>query len=304
MLPNFLIIGAQKSATTFVHHCLSEHPSVFMPLEEIPFFEDPDYSQSNLESLEKLFEGASRQKTVGIKRPNYLHKPECPERIYKHVPSARLIAILRDPLERAISAYYHYARMGFAPIRHVNEGLLEILNNGPAKQYPRSAEIIEFGFYHKHLSRYLNYFDNKQMLIMLYDDIMKDSLDSLKKVFKFLEIDEEYVPQSLNSRPQSGVYSIPRLRLRTLRNPIVYTYSSDQMRLFPKEEIGLLGSTIAKVINRIDSRVLSRVFSNARPSLSRDLTEALSAIYKEDTSKLEELLGLSLAHWKVFYASD
>lgn len=305
MLPNFIIIGAQKCATTFVLYCLREHPDVFMLLSEgISFFEDPDYSQSDIESFERLFEKGYHKKAIGIKRPSYLHKPECPERIHRHIPSARLITILRDPVERAISAYYHNARMGFAPIKDVNKGLLEIINGTHAEKYPRAAEIIEFGFYHKHLSRYLDYFDREQMLIMLYDDIAKNSLDFLKEIFRFLGIDEEYIPQSLNSRPQAGVYSIPRVRLLTLRNPIVYTYSSDRMRLILKEEIGLLGSMIVKVINLIDSKVLCRVFPNAKPSLSQDLAEALSTIYEEDTSKLEELLGLSLAHWKVFHPAD
>lgn len=152
MLPNFLLIGAQKSATTFVHRCLCEHPNVFMPSGEIPFFKDPDYSQSDIESFERLFEKGYHKKAIGIKRPDYLHKPECPERIHRHIPSARLIAILRDPVDRAISAYYHNAKMGFAPLKHVNTGLLEVINGRHAEKYPRAAEIVEFGFYHKHLT--------------------------------------------------------------------------------------------------------------------------------------------------------
>lgn len=105
MLPNFLIIGAQKSATTFLLRCLREHPDVFVPSGEIPFFEDPDYSQGDIESFARLFARGCHKKAVGLKRPNYLHKPECPERIHRHIPSARLIVILRDPIERAISAY-------------------------------------------------------------------------------------------------------------------------------------------------------------------------------------------------------
>lgn len=302
MLPNFLIIGAEKSATTFVHRCLSEHPDVFILPGEIPFFEEPDYSQSDIVSFERLFEKGRHKKAVGIRRTSYLHKPECPERIHRHIPSVRLIAILRDPVERAVSAYYHNARMGFAPIRPVNKGLLEIINGKHLEKYPRVVEIIEFGFYHKHLSRYLDYYSREQMLIMLYDDIKKRPLASLKEVFRFLGIDEEYISRSLDSRPMTGVYSIPRLRLLTLQNPILYTYSSDRMRLFVREDIGWLQRMIVRAIDLTDSRVLSRIFGNTKPNLSRDLLGALSAIYREDTSKLQELLGRNLAHWKVFHA--
>ena len=303
MLPNFLIIGAQKSATTFVHHCLMEHHDVFMPSGETPFFEDPDYLQSDLQSFERLFERCSDKRAIGIKRPSYLHKPECPQRIYRHIPSARLIAILRDPVERAISAYYHNASAGFAPITHVNKGLLEIIDGKHAKKYPRAAEIIEFGFYHRHLSRYLQYFDREQMLVMLYDDIKNSPLDSLKKVFGFLRIDEEYVPPSWNSREKVGVYSIPRVSLHALRSRITCDYSGDRMRLSLKGEIGQLTSIISIMVGVID-RLLSRMLSSTMPSPNRDLAAALSAVYQEDTSKLEELLGRSLAHWKVFHAKD
>lgn len=193
--------------------------------------------------------------------------------------------------------------MGFAPVKHVNEGLLEIIDGRHTKEYPRSAEIVEFGFYYKDVSRYLDYFDREQMLIILYDDIKTNSLESLKKVFSFLGIDEEYIPRSLNTRPQASVYSIPRLKLLTLRNPIIHAYSSDGMRLDYKQDLRLLRFMIAGAIVFIDRIFLSRVFGNTKPNLSRDLRRALSAIYEEDTSKLQGLLGLKLAHWKVFNAT-
>jgi hypothetical protein len=75
MLPNFFIIGAQKSGTSFVQRCVNEHPEVFMPLEEIPFFEDPWYSDNDVETFEKLFEEGKSRKAIGLKRPNCLGKP-------------------------------------------------------------------------------------------------------------------------------------------------------------------------------------------------------------------------------------
>jgi len=140
----------------------------------------------------------------------------------------------------------------------------------------------------------------EHMLITLHDDIEKNPLEFIRQAFGFLGIDEEYVPQSLYSRPWAGLYSVPRLRLLTLRNRFVYTYSSDRMRLFHREKSSWSGSKIVTAINRIDSIILSRVFGNNKPSLSPDLTRVLSGIYREDASRLEEMLGRSLADWKVF----
>lgn len=303
MLPNFLVIGAQKSGTTFVQRCLNEHPDAFIPLEEIPFFEDPWYSSNNVDTFKSLFQEGKNKKAIGLKRPNYLAKAECAERIHKHLPSAKLITILRDPVDRAISAYYHYAKFGFAPIKHVNRGLLEIMKGRHAGKYPRAREIIEFGFYYKWLERYLGYFERKQILIMLYDEIVKNCHHSIKKICQFLEIDSEYAPRSLNSRPQAGVYSILRLKLLALRNPIVYSYSADRTRLTPRDEIGPHGAMLVRIINLVDRKVVWSL-DNSRPPLNRDAAKALSDVYRGDTSKLEGLLNSSLAHWKVFRRFD
>ena len=82
MLPNFIVVGAQKSASTFVQVCLAEHPDIFMPSTEIPFFVSPDYEQKSINNLKHFFIGRT-EKMLGIKRPDYIGKPEVPERIRK-----------------------------------------------------------------------------------------------------------------------------------------------------------------------------------------------------------------------------
>lgn len=300
MLPNFIIIGAQKSASTLLHHCLSEHPDVFIPAKELAFFQNPDYLNNSLEKFEQLFEPGYGKKALGMRRAEYLYRPECPSRILQHIPSAKLIVILRDPVERAISAYYHYARSGFGPIKHVNEGLWEVINGRYVEQYPRAAEIIEYGFYHKHLSRYLDYFDRSQILVVLYDDLIKNPDKLLLQTLKFLGISEIHPFNFLASRPQAGVYSLFRLRLLTLRNPFLYTYSSNRERRFLKEKINPLASLFVKSISLVDNKILSRVVGNTKPVLSQELRTMLASTYCSDTAKLEKLFDFDLRHWQVF----
>ena len=85
---------------------ISQHPEIWMPRGETPYFEDPDYHQSTPDEFLSQFPHESG-KLIGIKRPNYIGKPEAPERIETDLPDARLIAVLRDPADRAISAYFH-----------------------------------------------------------------------------------------------------------------------------------------------------------------------------------------------------
>ena len=234
MLPNFLILGAQKSASTFIQDCLSEHPEVFMPENETPFFESPDYENGELIELESLFDGRG-ERLLGIKRPAYLAKPEVPERIAQHIPDAKLVAILRNPLERSISAYYHNMRYGFIPPRNIEAGLRDIITGKYEFDYPRSGEIIEFGRYHKHLQRYTKHFGKEQILILFHEDILNDKLGEVRKTYRFLGVDESFVPKALNSRPQAVLYSLTRLRLLALRNRFTYSYSKTRTRVYLKK---------------------------------------------------------------------
>ncbi len=296
MLPNFLIIGAQRSATTFVHKCLEDHPNIFMPPKEKAFFENPYYFQKDFNEFEKLFENLS-QKAIGIKRPNYLGKIECPERIYQYIPNAKLIVILRNPVERAISAYFHQMKSGFIPIKPVEKGLLDVINRKYDKLYPRSKEIIEFGFYHKHLMRYLHYFKKDQLLAILYSDLRADPLKSIQYIYRFLKVDDNYIPKTLKSKQNPGVYSLTRLRLLNIRHRFISIYNEDKTARYGKKQKTILDRLIDRIILTIDRKLLSRICKNSRSKLSAKLARSLFEIYEEDITGLESFLGRKLTHW-------
>ena len=124
---DFMIIGAQKSCSSYVHFCLLDHPEVYIPEEEIPYFENPDYENKDLTKIK--LDSCKEYKMIGIKRLNYLGEDEVPKRIFKNNPKIKLIAILRNPIERAISAYFHNIKYGFIPVINLEKGLLKILNS-------------------------------------------------------------------------------------------------------------------------------------------------------------------------------
>jgi hypothetical protein len=296
-LPNFLIIGAQKSASTFIHVCLAEHPEVFMPIKEITYFEDPDFREIKREEFERLFADVNGEKAIGIKRPNYLAKPEVPGRIKEMIPEAKLIAVLRNPVQRAVSAYFHYVNNGFIPPAPLEKSMTRLLDGEYKQSYPKSEEILEYGLYHKHLERYLSFFDRERILILFQDEIAKENLAQLRKAYQFLGIDDAYVPRQLNDRPQAVVYSIPRLKVLRLRNERLYDYNSDRTRLYIREQ-SRLDKAVCRTIDRLDRHLLSRVFGNEKPALGEELRRKLHAFYAEDVGRLEELLGVNLERWK------
>ena len=299
MKPNFFIIGAQKSASTLVQACLAEHPQVFLVPGEIPFFENPDYVQGNLSSFESLFNNVSTEKAVGIKRPNYYAKPEVPERLYNYCPDAKLILVLRNPVERAISAYFHHIKSGLMPVEDLEQGMSKIINGEYQKTYKIAQEIIDFGFYHKHLLGYLNYFDRSQIHISFFEDFRQNSLEAITNIFKFLEIEQDCVPESLNRLAKEGVYSLPRLKFLNLRNQLLYTYNEDKTRLFVKNQ-NVVERVIAQLIAQFDSMVMSKIWTSDKPKLNSNLNKSLVEIYQNDIDGLSRLIGRDLENWKQF----
>jgi hypothetical protein len=297
MKPNLFIIGAHKAASTFVAVCLGEHPDVYIVPEDVPFFEDPDYSTGDIAGFERLFSAATSEKVIGVKRPSYYARPEVPERIYRQYPDSKLLLILRNPIERAISAYFHQIRSGYLPIENIEEGMRKIIDGEYREIYKRSGEIIEFGFYHKHLMHYRTYFSQEQIHIILFDDIKKDSLGALKDICRFLEISSDFSPESLNTRPQEVIYSIPRLRFLILRNRFLYVYNEDMTRSSLKRQTSV-DKALFHLISQVDNVIMKRVFNNDKPKLSTSLKNRLVDIYREDIDSLSGYLERDLEVWK------
>lgn len=296
--PDFIIIGAQKSASTFVQDCLAEHPDVFMLPGEVPILEDPDYKNSPIVNLLARFNGI-KEKMGGFKRPNYLGKPEVPPRVRKHFPDAKLIAILRDPVARAVSAFYHNINYGFLPLEEIEVLLKKIFEGKEIEGYSRSKELVEFGLYCKYLSLYKEYIEEGKLLILIHDDIKENKQREIKRVYEFLGLDTNFIPSSLNSRPQAAVYNFKRLKFLQKKNQLIYNYQHGNSRLEKKD--GFFYKLIRYLFVTFDQAVLSKIWSNKRDELSDDLKLLLYRTYKSDIECLEDKFGLKLDKWKKKY---
>lgn len=298
MLPEFLIIGAQKSGTTFIHRCLEDHPDIYMPHKEIPFFENPDYLRNDISELENLFENISSESVIGIKRPNYLGKKEVAKRIYKHMPNAKLILCLRNPLERTISSYFHQMAHGFIPVEPINYGLKKILNGDYKERFPRSREIIEFSLYYKHLKNYLKYFNRSQIKIIFFEEMKEKNLETIQSIYKYIGVNSNFIPKKYNSKQNVNVYSYKRLKVRTLVNNLMYDYNKNNTRQYKKKDISLRNKLIIAFIILFDTKLLKYLFNNKKPKLDKVIKEDLYNTYKQDIKKLEKLLSVNLENWK------
>lgn len=290
---DFVILGAQKSASTFVHHCLLEHPQIDIPSEESRTFEDPFYSSGALAELDRLFGPRSVEVRRGIKRPDYLADPAVPERLARAAPDLRLLAVLRDPVPRAVSAYFHYVRLGFLPVQPLDRGFEQILDGTLERTYPRAADVLRYGLYGEHLTRYLEHFGRDQLLVLMQRDLRTQPAEEIASVLRFLEVRDDLAAELVSATPpaNSGSYDQRRVRLQRSRNRFLFDYTPDRYRRTPKPKVSRGGFLLAGGATVLDQQVLARFDRAPAPKLSPALEQRLRDLYAADAEVLQSLLG-------------
>jgi hypothetical protein len=296
--PHFVIIGAAKSASTWLHLALRQHPAVYMPRNETAFFEDPYYDETKLASLFDDLRAAPPGVVVGIKCPNYLCKPECPPRLAKHLPNSRLIAILRNPVDRAVSQYYHQIRSGRFPMLAADAAFSRYMAGDFNPSYARQV-VLDFGLYAQAIANYLRVFPRDQLLILTDLDMRGGSPEVFARACRFLGINDTFLPVSISVPRNQGVYSIPFLSfIRSVnRYGVVFDESTGVERMRP----GLIGWS-ARRLGLLASRAsaATRLFLRRQePAVSHKTRAALLKFYLPDIVKLEETLKIDLSDWKV-----
>ena len=303
-MPNFLIVGAQKAGTTALYQYLKQHPEVYMsPVKEPHFFafegRDLDFrGPRDWEVLghmvvgdegdyRELFVGASGEKARGEASAMYLYMEEAVGGILRHAPDAKLVAVLRNPADRAYSSFLHMMRDGREPIPDFGRVLAaeedRIRENwSPIWHYRR------MGFYHEQISRYRDAFGPDGMRVYLYEDLEKNPEGILRDIHEFTGVDPSFVPDVSVRYNVSGVPKSKRLhalhRFLLRPNPVKAALKP----LFPKK---LRRRMVEGSLNTLRNRNL------AKPPFPEEVRRDLVEGYGEDISKLEALLGRDLSGW-------
>ncbi len=197
-LPDFLIIGAQKCGTTWLAAMLRQHPDVYMPDQEIHFFDKAGNYEKGMDWYISHFEGAEDRRRVGEKTPDYFwadgrggegHMPDVHRHIHGHLPDVKLIVTLKNPVDRAVSAVKHLIRTGRISPLHRMDDLL----TGEKSALLDSFGVFEVGRFFTLLSSYLKLFRRDQILVLFFEeDIVQRPNEGLKKVCAFLDIDDAF----------------------------------------------------------------------------------------------------------------
>lgn len=293
---NFAIIGAQKSASTFLQQRLAQHPDIAMLPDESRHFEDPEYGRGAMAALAADFADAP-QRCHGVKRPDYLAKPEVPARVAEHAPSAKLMLVLREPVSRALSAYFHLAGFGFLPVCDPDTALSAILSGQMQQNHPKAQEVLDYGCYASHLRRWRELFAPEQFLVLRHDEVARDPATCLRRSLSFLGVDDTVDPAGVGSKVYPGVYWAPRVRLRHARSRLYFDYDPTHRKIYRKRLRPANWAAVA-ALTAVDKLVLSRLDRATRPTLSESVRQQLADYYAADMADLESLLDWDLRSWR------
>lgn len=204
-LPDFLIIGTQKGGTTFLYHLLRQHPYVEPAArKEIHFFDSRRFKRG-IDWYRSHFPGQhwekGRKVITGEASPYYLYHPLAPQRAAKSVPQAKLVTMLRNPVDRAFSDYQHRVRqeaevLSFERAIEAEEERLQgerekILANASYRgRNHRRHSYLARGVYVDQLREWHGFFDRDRMLVLKSEDFFKRTADSVKLVIDFLGLPE------------------------------------------------------------------------------------------------------------------
>ena len=247
MLPNFLIIGAARSGTSTLYSLLQEHSDIYLPKNKRPephyFFKAAEYERGLEYYQKRYFSAWDGERAIGETSTSYIFGPDTPARIACDLPGVRLIAMLRNPIERAYSNYWHTVASGLESldfqqaINRESERTAALAGTDYAEVKPYS--YLERGLYFQQLQRWLPHFDRGRMHFVIFDDFVSDTVGEYARVLEFLDVDTTKIPanfERVENRSVPGNAAIPAA-------------ARDQMRQYFDEDVrameGFLGRDLS-----------------------------------------------------------
>jgi hypothetical protein len=277
--PDWLVIGAQKSATTWLYKCLHSHPELFLPdhKREFEYLAAEKYREEGAAEFWRHFEPARASQTVVHVSVDYMFDPHAPGIVGTELPAAGLIASLRNPIERALSAHGWMVRKGILPNETPEQALRKALDR-LGKESSEHTALIERGFYDDQLERFRSALPDAPFLILFYEQIDRHPEAVLRAVYERLGVDPSFTPASIRSRPKVNVAFGPTLLLE---------------RLFPREasrKAGIVTRGVSRLAQGLNEIVFRHVGRPEREVLSPSLRDDLRAVFQPHNQRLDRLI--------------
>jgi hypothetical protein len=298
-LPTFLIIGPPKCASTTLHYYLGQHPDVYVPaVKETNFFTHDYYKGLNFYS--KYFSDASSAQAIGEATPSYFFLPFALDRIKKDLPNAKLIVLLRNPIDRAFSHWLMFKESGvekksFREAIDINIKQLSEFNfegeEGAKLWDDRRSTIndtekweriyLQPGLYAENIKQLYAKFDRTQIKIIFLEDLKNHFNETLESLFEFIGVDKHF---HVTDKEQKNFY-----------------FNKKYFRLIQS----VIGFNAAKSISSILPENIKSVFKQkqhavkAVPKITVEDRMFLQDFYRPDIKELESILNRDMSGWMI-----
>ena len=298
-LPTFLIIGAARSGTTSLYRYLKQHPQVYMsPRKETNFLafagesiarRGPRYRRmvahavGSLEAYAEQFAGCTTQTALGEASPKYLYRySRSIQNVRTYIPQARLIAILRHPVERAYSHYLLTLRGGKEPLNDF-AAAVEAEPSRIHEDWEDEFFYVTRGFYYKQLRAYYDAFPPEQIRVYLHEDLTSGAAGLMRDLFAFIGVDPTF-PVDVSTHHHSARNAI------IPNNPFwVFIWRRlPQSRRYFRWRLYSVWRFIRRSLQKQPGHT---------PPLTPETRARLIAGHREDILKLQDLIGRDLGGW-------
>ena len=294
--PNFVISGFPKCGTTSLHHYLNDHPQIYMPIQkELHFFTFEILSKLNKGPLDKIvkesqidnsekylsyYQNVKKENAIGDTSPSYINYPSQFFRIKKYLNDPKIIILLRDPISRAYSNYLHLKREGRETLSF--KDAIEI------EDQRREAQYSDFWYYKFNSTYYEKIIKAKKVfsnvLILTTEELSEDPKTTLKKVYKFLDVDESFESKKTSEKFNVGGN---------------YTANFFTKILFQPSK---LKNTVKKFIKptsfvKIILMRLASIFNIKPAKIDESLIIDLKQNFREDVANLKKL-DIDMLNWR------
>lgn len=274
-LPDFLVIGVAKGGTSSLQAYLQQHPEVFVPRMKDPGFfayngkSDPNhrYKVKDRAAYEALFAETGGAKAVGDVSDTYFDSKIAPGAIAAAIPDARIVVSLREPASRAYSLYHMMMRN-----RGVNEGLsfLEALERGQG---------LRHGYYDS-LAPWYEHFDRARIHALLFDDLTKDTLPTVRGLYGFLGVDKNFAPELKVFNPGG----VPKSKW------VHRLLSNGRLRAWARDTLPESWVHAAKDVR-------SGNLDKDKMRMTEEERTVAAAYFRDDVLRVQDLTGIDLSRW-------
>jgi hypothetical protein len=295
--PNLFLIGAMKSGTSSLHAQLGRHPQVFMSAPKEPcWFVDPEYLRHSWPEMWErgywksqaayleLFADADGRAVIGESSTDYTKRPAIDgvvEKIASFNPDARFIYIMRDPVQRSLSHYWHMVEH-----RGERRGLLEALQNDPAYR--------QVSYYAMQLTPYLEHFGPERMYALTFEEYLADPAAVVRRIFTWLGVDLTVAAADPDmERRNSTPETVLQERGMGLLNRLRYSSAWSAVENWVPAPVRRFGRSLAQ-----------RPVRRADVSKKREAMDFLRPSQLIETEELRDLLSRDFPEWKTLYAEN